>query len=175
MASRVWPSTHKGIPVCLCHRSWSRSSAPVQKALSHAGDAAFAAGRCQGETSRSRGNVALLHVVKTCSALSPLLSAPIQGAHGWDAGLRGKEEDTFPSEPVRPPSTGTASHADPSLSLLQLHIHLTVITAEIPSGVSSLHVYYSFVYFFININCCYLCKAVHLAQFWWALKAPNWK
>lgn len=50
-----------------------------------------------------------------------------------------------------------------------------LITAEIPSGVSSLQVYYSFVYFFININCCYLCKPVHLAQFWWALKAPNWK
>lgn len=64
--------------------------------------AAFSAVKRQGGTSRSRGNVVPLHAMKKCAALSPLLSVPIQGVHGWDGGLRGKEEDTFSSEPVRP-------------------------------------------------------------------------
>lgn len=103
------------------------------------------------------------------------ISASIQGAHGWDGGLHGREEDIVSSEPIQ----SLLQYPEPLMLILQSPFlnstYTWLITAEIPSGVSSLHVYYSFVYFFININCCYLCKPVHLDQFWWALKAPNWK
>lgn len=45
---------------------------------------AFAAVKHQDGMSRSRGNVTLLHALKSSAALSPVLSAPIQAICGWD-------------------------------------------------------------------------------------------
>lgn len=126
---------------------------------------------------RKRGSAACPEKL-CCFIASPLSTYSGRPWVGWRLAWEGGRpffQWTRQASPPPPPPISTASHADPSLSLPQLCIHLTVITAEIPSGVSSLHVYYSFVYFFININCCYLCEPVHLAQFWWAVKAPNWK